>query len=216
MQFWDFHTHQARSTEAIQNAVWDQIPLTGYFSLGFHPWFLEENWREYFRKSEQLATSENRLLAIGEAGFDRLRGPELDLQKAAFSAQANLAYSMEIPLILHCVKSHDLLLEYLKKTKKLPFIIWHGWNLKPELAKQLLDFPVCFSFGRHLLSPESNAAKWLEDCPRDRIFLETDDSRLEIDSIYQAASLILRLPVEEIAELTVANWNRISKRKINE
>lgn len=47
-------------------------------------------------------------------------------------------------------------------------------------------------------------------------FLETDDSGLEIDSIYKAASLILRLPVEEVAELTVANWNRISKRKINE
>lgn len=216
MQFWDFHTHQARSTGAIQNAVWDQIPLTGYFSLGFHPWFLEENWQEHYRKLEQLATSEKRLLAIGEAGFDRIKGPELDLQKAAFTAQAQLAYSLEIPLILHCVKAHDLLLEFLKTNRYPPSIIWHGWNLKPELAKQLLDFPVCFSFGRHLLSPESNATKWLEDCPRDRIFLETDDSAVEIGSVYQAASLILRLPVEEVPELTLANWNRISKRKINE
>lgn len=217
MQFWDFHTHQARSTGAIQNAVWDQTPLTGYFSLGFHPWFLEENWQEHYRKLEQLATSEKRLLAIGEAGFDRLKGPELDLQKTAFSAQAQLAYSLGIPLILHCVKAHDLLLEFLKTApKKLPSIIWHGWNLKPILARQLLGFPVYFSFGKHILKDQSNAVIWLQECPRDRIFLETDDSGLEIGSVYQAASLILRLPVEEVAELTLANWNRISKRKINE
>lgn len=216
MQFWDFHTHQVRSESAIQNAFGGQTPLDGYFSLGFHPWFLEENWQEDFQKIEQIAATENRLLAIGEAGFDRLKGPELDLQKTAFSAQAQLAYSLGIPLILHCVKAHDLLMEFLKTAPKLPSIIWHGWNLKPILARQLLGFPVYFSFGKHILRDQSNAAIWLQECPRDRIFLETDDSGLEIGSVYQAASLILRLPVEEVAEMALANWNRISKRKINE
>lgn len=109
-------------------------------------------------------------MAIGESGFDRLKVPEISLQKDAFYAQARAAAELGIPLILHCVKSHDLLLEYLKSEKNPPWIIWHGWNQKPELAQQLLSFPVFFSFGKHIRLPDSNAAKWLAACPLDRIF----------------------------------------------
>ena len=118
-------------------------------------------------------------------------------------------------MILHCVKSHDLLLEYLKSAKNPPNIIWHGWNQKPELATQLVLFPVSYSFGKQLLHPESNAAKWLAACPLDRVFFETDDSGAEIDSIYQAASLLLQLPVASLAAQVITNWNAISKRKIS-
>jgi TatD DNase family protein len=126
-----------------------------------------------------------------------------------------LAAQLEIPLILHCVKGHDLLMEYLKSTKNPPAILWHGWNQKPELARQLLPFPVFFSFGKQLHQPSSNAVQWLTQCPLDRVFFETDDSGVEIDSIYQAASLLLQLPVAKLADQVIANWNAISKRKIS-
>jgi hypothetical protein len=38
---------------------------------------------------------------------------------------------------------------------------------------------------------------------------------VEIDSIYQAASLLLQLPVTKLADQVIANWNAISKRKIS-
>lgn len=184
-------------------------------SMGIHPWEVDSNWETDFEEIRHNAAQNPCVLAIGEAGFDRLKGPEIPLQKKAFYAQARAAAELEIPLILHCVKSHDLLLEYLKSAKNPPCIIWHGWNQKPKLATQLLPFPVFFSFGRQLLHPGSNAAKWLEACPIDRIFFETDDSELEIESIYQAASLILQLPEARLAEQVIANWNAISKRKIS-
>jgi TatD DNase family protein len=158
-------------------------------SVGIHPWEVASNWEAAFEKIKEEAAQNPRVLAIGEAGFDRLKGPEILLQKAAFYAQASLATQLEIPLILHCVKSHDLLLEYLKSAKNPPNIIWHGWNQKPALARQLLLFPVFFSFGKHLLHPHSNAEQGLKGCPIDRIFFETDDSGL----IYQPTSLILQL-----------------------
>jgi TatD DNase family protein len=74
---------------------------------------------------------------------------------------------------------------------------------------------VFFSFGKQLLQPGSNVAHWLSACPADRVFFETDDSGLEIDSIYQAASLLLQLPVAKLADQVIANWNAISKRKIS-
>ncbi|MFC3416233.1 TatD family hydrolase [Algoriphagus hitonicola] len=215
MSLIDVHTHQLSTSQNILNREGfdgDETSI-GYFSIGLHPWFLGENWREKWEKLEKLAENPN-CLAIGEAGFDRIKGPDLVIQKSAFEFQCQVANSLKIPLILHCVKGHDLLLEYLKKTKNPPPIIWHGWNLKSHLAEELLDFPVSFSFGRHLLLPESNAVKWLMRCPEERIFLETDNSNLDIAEIYKSASLILRLPVEQLTQLTKENWNRISSRKI--
>jgi TatD DNase family protein len=214
MHSWDFHTHREGQPYSILQAGGTKIVAGIPVSVGIHPWEVARNWEAAFEKIKQEATQNPRVLAIGEAGFDRLKGPEISLQKAAFYAHANLAAQLEIPLILHCVKAHDLLMEYLKSTKNPPAILWHGWNQKPELARQLLPFPVFFSFGKQLLQPSSNAVQWLSACPLDRVFFETDDSGVEIDSIYQAASLLLQLPVTKLADQVIANWNAISKRKI--
>lgn len=214
MNLWDFHTHRQSIDKSIFNVVdLSKIP-NQRFSVGLHPWFLDENWEGKLHQISSVSQQSPGFLAIGECGFDRLKGPDISIQKAAFLAQADLAKELEIPLILHCVKGFDLLLEYLKAEKNPPAIIWHGWNLKPDLAQQLLKYPVFFSFGKHLQQRESNAAGWLNLCPWDRIFFETDDSGLEISSVYQAASLILSLSVEELEQLVISNWNRISKRKI--
>ena len=214
MHCWDIHTHRERQPYSIFQAVGTKIETGIPVSLGIHPWQVAPNWEATFEKIKQDAAQNRHVLAIGEAGFDRLKGPEISLQKAAFYAQASLASQLEIPLILHCVKAHDLLMEYLKSTKNPPAIFWHGWNQKPELAAQLLRYPVFFSFGKQLLQPNSNSTKWLAYCPLDRVFFETDDSGVQIDSIYQAASLLLQLPVAKLADQVIANWNAISKRKI--
>jgi len=214
MKFLDLHTHQVEPENGIFSLAPELgVPDSVYFSVGLHPWFLRENWRESFEQIKEIAKNP-RCLAIGESGFDRLKGPEIDVQKAAFQSQAELAATLGIPLILHCVKGHDLLLEFLKSAKNLPNIIWHGFNQNPKLAIQLLDFPVSFSFGKAGLISGSNAFHWLKSCPLDRIFLETDDSGLEIYSIYKASSLLLQISEEDLGKLVKANWNRISNRKI--
>jgi TatD DNase family protein len=215
MHCWDFHTHREGQPQSIFQAGGTKIEAGIPVSLGIHPWEVAPNWEATFEKIKLAAAQNPQVLAIGEAGFDRLKGPEILLQKAAFYAQASLAAQLEIPLILHCVKAHDLLIEYLKSTKNPPAILWHGWNQKPELARQLLPFPVFFSFGKQLLQPSSNAVQWLSACPLDRVFFETDDSGMEIGSIYQAASLLLQLPVAKLTQQVIVNWNAISNRKIS-
>lgn len=214
MPFFDFHTHHNLGFDSIYNLNGNDTPAVDtFFSSGVHPWNLTANWNEDFRKVKTLSDYEN-CLAIGECGFDRIWGPDISIQKEAFHAHAKLAYELRIPLILHLVKGHDLLLEYLKSEVRVPQIIWHGYNLKPHLGQQVLDYPVYFSFGKALTQQQSNASSWIKKCPRDRIFLETDDSQLKIDSIYKSASLILQLPEEEVSQLVKWNWNQISSRKI--
>jgi TatD DNase family protein len=216
MEFWDFHTHKPKRNRSIFNHMGlNSFSASKPCSLGIHPWNLDLHWEERLIHIQETSKISLNVLAIGETGFDRLKGPDISLQKGAFYAQARWAKSLGIPIILHCVKSHDLLLEFLKNEKNPPAIIWHGWNLKPELARPLLSFPVYFSFGKHLLQETGNAAKWLEDCPLERVFLETDDSHQEIETIYQAASLILQVPLEMLTKQVVSNWNEISQRKIS-
>jgi TatD DNase family protein len=214
MDFWDFHTHRKDSDSSLYNWESSESLPSGRFSVGLHPWHLEEGWADRWKEIEELAIQNQSILAIGECGFDRIRGPKVEIQKEAFSAQASLAYKLGIPVILHCVKGHDLLLWHLTKEEKTPAIIWHGWNLKPEMGRQLLPFSVYFSFGKHLLLPNSNASLWLKECPKDRIFFETDNSEFEISQIYRAASLILGLPESSLLDMVRENWNRISTRKI--
>jgi TatD DNase family protein len=215
MHFWNFHTHQSGQPYSLYQADNPASSGVGACSVGIHPWSVGLDWEEEITRIQEYVQGNEQVLAIGESGFDRLKGPDIPLQKEAFFAQASLAARLEIPLILHCVKAHDLLLEYLKSAKNPPNLIWHGWNQKPELATQLLPFPVFFSFGKHILHPGSNAAHWLKSCPLDRVFFETDDSGLEIGLIYQRASLLLQIPVASLAAQVIANWNPISKRKIS-
>jgi len=213
VHFPDFHTHQKGNVFSIFNVLPDDGIPDQCFSWGIHPWFLNENWEKELEKIEH-ASSNPQLMAIGECGFDLILGPEPDLQMKAFTAQAALAKKLGLPLILHCVKGAHLLQEYLKKHPDSPAIIWHGFNQNPQIAKSLLTYQVYFSFGKAILKKNSNAQKWLIQCPIERIFFETDDSQIPVSDIYQQASLLLDIPVSQLAKQVKENWNRISNRKM--
>ncbi|WP_157198524.1 TatD family hydrolase [Mariniradius saccharolyticus] len=208
----DFHTHTPGKSLGILNLGIPESPSTGIYSMGLHPWYLNGNWE----KALEILTKkleDPRIVAVGECGFDGIRGPGLAIQKAAFEAQAALAKSLGLPIILHCVKGLHLLQEFLKKHSQP--IIWHGFNLHPDAGKSLLGQPVYFSFGKHILVAGTQAQAWLKICPLDKVFFETDDSGLPIETIYRQASLILGLPIERLREVALGNWNRISSRKIH-
>jgi len=210
----DLHTHQIASKNEIYSLEPNfKIPQACYFSAGFHPWFLEEDWEQKIDLIQKISLHP-RCVAIGESGFDRLKGPALDVQEAAFRAQAELAVERGLPMILHVVKSQDLLLRWFKTTPNRPIIIWHGFNLKVEIAREFEKFGIFYSFGKALLNPASHASNWIKSCAREQIFLETDDSGLEIMKIYEAASLLLHCEVEELANQVKENWNRISTQEL--
>lgn len=214
MTYIDFHTHQNPRSNRIFNLMDKAAPNSPY-SFGIHPWYLNENWKTQVIEIENKIKDPN-LLAIGECGFDLIKGPEEKMQLEAFTAQTNLAKEYDLPIILHCVKGLHLLRQYLKVEKNPPVIIWHGFNQKESIAQSLLQFPIYFSFGEAIFKEGSNAQNWLKNCPLDRIFLETDTSQKNISSIYEQASLILRLPVQTLDRQLRENWKKISKRGIDE
>lgn len=209
----DIHRHGQGDGTVIINidtSQWtDCEHRAGFYSLGIHPWFIERQDSKVALQTLKSALVDANLLAIGECGLDKLSGAPFPVQKSIFIKQLELAEQFRKPVVIHCVRAFNELLRI--KAVFNPLMPWivHGFNNKPSIAASLLELGCYLSFGKALLHPNSNAAKVLPAVPRDRIFLETDDSGLAIDSIYRAAATILQIDLPELQQCLENNFNRV-------
>ena len=84
--FFNFHTHIS-GEHALVSAV-DKPENSVFWSLECHPWNLPEKFvfpEEIFFEKLALAS------ALGEIGLDRLRGPELAVQREYFRTYLSAA-----------------------------------------------------------------------------------------------------------------------------
>jgi TatD DNase family protein len=191
---------------AHENKVPVSVPGVAY-TYGIHPWFLnEDNYKQLLLSVEKALISPE-IIAIGEAGFDRLRGPSPELQRKVFEEQIHISESIGKPVVIHCVRAWDELLAVHKKVKpKMPWLI-HGFRGNSELADQLLAKGMFLSFWfDFVLRPES--ADLLRHLPVDRIFLETDGAEVDIRSIYNKVANDLSLSLDELKSIILNNFNK--------
>lgn len=183
----DCHTHTpapgavaSGSPEQVEHWLADGAP--GAFSVGIHPWATADLSPEALAAQlsavEVLARSE-RVVAIGEAGFDRLRGGAPEVQREAFMAQARIAEAVGKPLVLHIVKGIDDVLAARRGLRAPVPWIWHGFRGNAVQAAQLMrSYPgIYLSFG------EKFNAEAVKAVAPDRLLIETDESSLTISEI---------------------------------
>lgn len=178
--FKDIHTHNpVPSADSVISLDYDSdIPDKGYYSIGIHPW-QTESVTSLDDVIDILKTKaiKNNVVAIGEAGLDRLRGADIDSQKEIFTAQAILAETLGKPLVIHCVKAFDVLIAIKKILKPGQLWVVHGFRGKPQTARQLLDAGIALSFGEKF---NDDALRVVDD---EHLYTETDESQDDIDSI---------------------------------
>lgn len=180
----DIHTHRAAPyPEGIVSVQPDGFPPQGDVaqpcSVGLHPWFLPdtaEGLSAAIRRLEDVASAPL-VLAIGEAGFDTLRGAPMALQTIAFRAQAELSERLRKPLVIHAVKTLDMIAGWHREIRATQPWVIHGFRGKPGAAAQLLKAGCMFSFGEHF------NAETLRSLPKEVIFAETDESAFSIVDI---------------------------------
>ncbi len=218
----DIHTHGAVFAPGIYSvenlmAHEGKIPHlskgVGY-TAGIHPWYLNENNREQLVEYVRRIASDPYILAVGEAGFDRLRGPSSGLQKEVFEEQALIAVAVDKPIVIHCVKSWNELLDARTRFKKsLPWLI-HGFRGKPELARQLISHGMYISFWfDFIMQPRSSVL--LKELPADRIFLETDGAGIDIKDIYRKVSGDLDMDLDDLKRVMYDNFMRLFHHRMN-
>ena len=142
MQYIDIHTHRKQEVDFIQiiNLDLEQpCPVQGYYSYGIHPWALDNadfQLEEAFSLLKERLQSPN-VLALGEAGLDKMHKESFEQQIAVFERQIDLSEALQKPMILHDVKSHNEILALRKKHKaKQPWIL-HGFNGTEQDIRQL-------------------------------------------------------------------------------
>lgn len=215
-EYIDIHTHNSNSQEgifAVENIMahegsGPETITVGAFTAGIHPWHLNENNREELLEFICSVAGNPNLIAFGEAGFDKLRGPSVDLQKSTFAEQVKIAGEKRKPLVIHCVRAWDELLAAHKNLKPLTPWLVHGFRGKKELALQLIKRGMYLSFWfDFVMRPES--AELLRFVPKERLFLETDGADVDIREIYRKVSNDLAISVDDLKNVILGNFNAL-------
>ena len=190
----DIHTHRLPPVPgtAIANRYPDTfVPEAGaWYSVGIHPWHIPATATPVVRNEMNVLASlagHPQVLAIGEAGLDKLADAPMAVQIKVFEYQARLSVELDKPLVIHLVKAMSELLKLKQQIKPAnPWII-HGFYL---------------SFG------EKYQEEALRITPADRLFLETDESSVPVADLYSRAAEVRRV---SLAELTEAIRENIAK-----
>lgn len=205
----DIHTH--RFTDSAPEDVLLSCPVLKkeipaeavYLSAEIHPWHLTaENLSCQIERMENML-SDSRVLALGEVGLDKLTECPYPIQIKAFEEIVSISEAYGKPLIIHCVKSVDELIAIRKKMRPaLPWIM-HGFRGKPQQADSLLRHGFYLSFGEHYNS------QVMKEIPIERLFLETDESNVPIDELYNRAAAIRHISAEELKLAVLHNVNNV-------
>ncbi len=175
----DIHTHSPNDKAGISlvDASLQNVaalrPHGVLYSMGIHPCNIPENWKENAEIVRE-ALRKHQIAAVGECGFDRTSPYPIEMQKEAFDTLSQISAEANSPIIIHCVRAADILLQYSNRMPAPGMWILHGFRGKPAAMHQLLNAGFSISFGQHF------NAESLKACPAERIFVETDTASHDV------------------------------------
>ena len=214
MQFYNLHTHSftnnANTLELVNQYPWEFDAAIPQYSIGIHPWHINEERLASDLKMIAEKLQLNECLALGECGLDKRIEVPMALQIEVFEKQIALAEKYQKPLVLHLVAAFDELIEIKKRLKVSVPIIIHGFSKNEQLAKQLLANGFYLSFGKYLLrNPELKEV--FQAVPNDRFFLETDMIEETLEEVYALAAEYKGMTSDQMKSQVEANWENVFK-----
>ncbi len=212
MQLYNLHTHKFTNNPSILELVnqypWEFDEAIPQFSIGIHPWYINEERLATDLKTIEAKLSLKACLAVGECGLDKRIEVPMALQIDVFEKQIALAEKYQKPLVLHLVAAFDELMEIKKRLNVSVPILIHGFSKNAEVAKQLVAHGFYLSFGKYLLrNPELKQV--FEAVPNDKFFLETDTIEETLDEVYAMAAGYKSMTLVELQCQVEANWKSI-------
>lgn len=206
----DFHSHNKKNQKHKYLLIKD-LGVTddsNHFVAGAHPWDTTSSICEDIFKKH---IDDPFFLGIGEIGLDKLR-PHFDLQLNRFEQQVKIAVKLKIQfLVIHDIKSSQEILKILKESKYDGLINLHGFNNSLENFKQYSShFKTFVSFGeQYLKSPKLQNV--IKNISLDNIFFETDDSNIDLSSVYDLYALQNNITIKDLTELLGNNFTKLIK-----
>ena len=215
LKFIDIHTHTEESSENLLQIInlnlESPCPEQGFYSYGIHPWALDN---VDFQTEKALQTLEEKLklpqvLALGEAGLDKIHKASFERQIELFERQIELSEACQKPMILHDVRSHNEIIALRKKHKAVQPWIVHGFSGTEQDIKQLIGQGIYLSVGESLLHPERKIHKSFKFIDLDYLFLETDMAEIGVEKVYEAAAKLLETDIVTLRKQIFTNFARL-------
>ncbi len=175
-------------------------------SYGLHPWFIRESKiEENIQKLKQLL-DQDRLVAIGECGLDKICKTNLIVQQVVFGHQIRLAVEYSKPMLIHSVRTNNMIIQAYDKYRPAKPWILHGFNGNRQQIEELSERNFYFSLGGMLLKDKTKIRETICFIPSDRLLFETDNSNLPVTEIYKTASDLLNIPINELKKQIFNNF----------
>lgn len=190
----DIHTHSNNlSHHAIVSLSLAQFDREAprLCSIGIHPWDSNRVTDHDLQLLQQLSQHRH-VLAIGECGIDCLRGADIEQQTTLFEYHIGLSEMLKKPLIIHSVKSAHIIISLCKKHKPAQKWIVHGFRGNASTAQQFINHGIELSFG------EKFNAKAVAITPIEMLWVESDESRLCINAIYDLVAHAANIEPHEL------------------
>jgi TatD DNase family protein len=152
-------------------------------AVGLHPWYLHTLGQQQLAQAlEELPALARTYgaVAIGECGLDGLKakrdGAPLDLQVRVLEAHLEAAFRLELPVILHCVQAHQVMLELLERRGPLPAGgVMHSYSGSAELVPRYARLGLYFSFAGIVTHDNAKRPRRaLAAVPAARLLVESD------------------------------------------
>jgi len=150
-----------------------------FATVGIHPCDCSSTWLDDVRSLKKFLQEieENKIVGIGETGFDFFHQPfDKKRQEAAFRLHVELALEHKLPVIVHSRDANDqtltVLQEYVKDGLRG---VLHCFSHPAYVAEQALSWGFYIGIGGYITYPKNNELRnTVKNIPLDRLLLETD------------------------------------------
>ena len=167
---------------AIGSSYWPALPVLHqqypglYYALGLHPWFLAQETNAAFAELERyLIQKPAGLVAIGECGLDGAVDVPVSLQIEMLEKQLALASQYQLPVILHCRKAFNELLQIVKQFDLPRGGVWHAFSGSRQQAEQFIEMGFMLGIGGVITYERAEKTrKAVAKLPVESLLLETD------------------------------------------
>ena len=204
-----------------------------YAAVGIHPHDADKVGESDIREIENLASSMDKVVAIGEVGLDNYKGySSPNNQKKLLKECIRIAKDLDKPLILHNREADQEILSILREEFPAGQIkgVVHCFSGSREFLSEILSMGLHVSFTGNITFKKAGALRDIVKCvPLERLLLETDapfiapegkrgrrNEPAYVRYLLGVYTGIYKLEKADIARVTTHNANRLFTLGIEE
>lgn len=164
-----------------------------YAALGLHPMAVaEHNEQSLVALEQHLQRRHHKVVAIGETGLDLfIDHPQFERQQALLDAQLRLARDYSLPVILHSRRTHDKLVQQLRRIDLPRRGVVHGFAGSEQQALAFIRAGYAIGVGGTITYERASKTRHtVARLPLTSLLLETDSPDMPLQG-FQGSPTVL-------------------------